>query len=431
MAAGVQKAWSATASSNANSDSNINFAEGQAPSTVNDSARAVMAGVKAFANQIGGAKTSGGSSNAYTFTSDSAGAISTAYAAGMIFRFKADKTNTGAATFNADGVGAVDIRKGGAQTALVAGDIVQNGIYDVSHNGTYFILLNPETGQGAAGFQPLDATLTALAALQTTTVAPLINGLLFGCTLSNNGSDATNDIDIAAGTCADYTGAQVVTVAALTKQLDANWAAGTNQGMRYSGAAITNTTYHIYVAWKADGTQDIYADPSAVYATVLTHLQAETGGSGYLYLRRIGSIIRASGAILPFVQDGDRFMLKTPRADVTATNPGTSAVNRTLSVPAGLRLRALLTVALATAVTTDTPVSGYVYDLSLAAIASSTTNATVVSYFPGTDVVYVGGQGECMTNTSSQVGSVLQASAAGTIFYISTRGWVDPRGRES
>lgn len=168
MAAGVQKAWSATASSNANSDSNINFAEGQAPSTVNDSARALMAGVKAFANQIGGAKTSAGAGNAYTFTSDSAGAISTAYAAGMSFRFKADKTNTGAATFNADGVGAVDIRKGGAQTALVAGDIVQNGIYDVAHNGTYFILLNPETGQGAAGFQPLDATLTALAALTIT-----------------------------------------------------------------------------------------------------------------------------------------------------------------------------------------------------------------------------------------------------------------------
>lgn len=366
------------------------------------------------------ALTTAGGTTAYTLTT---GLSLGSYASGLAFLIKMNATNTGASTLNVDGLGAKDITKNGS-TALSSGDLVSGRIYRVAYDGTRFQVVGviPDAA---------DATITALAGLQTTTVAPLINGLLFGCTLSNNGSDATNDIDIAAGSCADYTGAQVVTVAALTKQLDANWAAGTNQGMRYSGAAITNTTYHIWAVWTASGTQDIYADPSADAATVLGHLQAETGGSTYLYLRRIGSIIRASAAILPFVQDGDRFMLKTPRADVTATNPGTSAVNRTLSVPAGLRLRALLTVALGTAVTTDTPVTGYVYDLSLAAIASSTTNATVVSYFTGTDVAYVGGQAECMTNTSSQVGSVLQASAAGTIFLISTRGWVDTRGKES
>jgi len=35
--------WSRTAASNATADGSINWAEGQAPSTVNDSARAMMA----------------------------------------------------------------------------------------------------------------------------------------------------------------------------------------------------------------------------------------------------------------------------------------------------------------------------------------------------------------------------------------------------
>lgn len=165
MATGIQKAWSVTANSNGNADSNISYIEGQSPPSLNDSARAAMAATKAFANQITGAKTSGGSSNAYTFTSDAPGAISSAYAAGMAFVFKANHTNNGASTLDVDGVGAVAIRKGGAATALAANDIVADGMYAVFYNGTYWILINPETGQTAAGNQPRDATLTALAAL--------------------------------------------------------------------------------------------------------------------------------------------------------------------------------------------------------------------------------------------------------------------------
>jgi type IV secretory pathway VirB9-like protein len=109
---GVQKAWSLTASDNGSADDNINFAEQQTPASLNNSARALMASVKGWANQISAAKTTGGSSNAYTFTSDSVAAIATSYAAGMAFAFKANHTNTGAATLNVDGVGAKNIRKG-------------------------------------------------------------------------------------------------------------------------------------------------------------------------------------------------------------------------------------------------------------------------------------------------------------------------------
>ena len=162
MAVGVQKAWSLTAADNGAADTNLNFAEGQSPASLNNSMRAEMAAIKGWANQLSGAKTTGGSANAQTLTSDSVAAISGAYAAGMAFVFKAGYTNSGAATLNVDGVGAKDIRKGGAQAALVANDIVAGGIYFVAYeaSGDRFLLLNPETGQTA-----LDATLVAIAAL--------------------------------------------------------------------------------------------------------------------------------------------------------------------------------------------------------------------------------------------------------------------------
>lgn len=354
--------------------------------------------------------TTAGGTTAYTLTS---GLSLAAYVSGQSFLIKMNATNTGASTLNVDSLGAKNITKNGT-TALASGDLVSGTIYRVAYDGTQFQVVD-----GTA----LDATLTALAALQTTTVAPLINGLLFGCTLSNNGSDATNDIDIAAGTCADYTGAQVVTVAALTKQLDANWAAGTNQGMRYSGAAITNTTYHIYAAWKADGTQDIYADPSAVYATVLSHLQAETGGSGYLYLRRIGSILRESAAIVGFVQDGDLFMRKTGVRDVNATSSGTSAVSRTLSVPSGLRVGALIG---ASVVAGGSGEDLYISDLSQTDNAAATPSLTINT---AASARMWAARIEVLTNTSAQVRSRQSVGGASETLAIYTHGWRDTRGR--
>lgn len=52
MATGIG-AWSTTANNNDDADTNINWAEGQAPSTVNDSARAMMAAVAVFLRDNG------------------------------------------------------------------------------------------------------------------------------------------------------------------------------------------------------------------------------------------------------------------------------------------------------------------------------------------------------------------------------------------
>lgn len=172
MAVGPQKAWSTAASDNATADANVNFAEGQTPASLNNSARAMMAALKGFSNQVLGAKTTGGSANAQTYTSDAVAAISGAYAAGMGFVFVAGYTNTGACTLNVDGVGATAIRKGGANAALAANDIAAGGVYFVVYNGSYWTLLNPESGTVSA--QPLDATLTALAALSWSSLTPVV-----------------------------------------------------------------------------------------------------------------------------------------------------------------------------------------------------------------------------------------------------------------
>lgn len=101
--------WSRTAASNANADPTINWAEGMAPSTVNDSARAEMAAVAKWRDDISGAITTGGTSTAYTVTSYS-GFTTAADLAGQIIAFTPNATNTGAVTLNVDGIGAAPLR---------------------------------------------------------------------------------------------------------------------------------------------------------------------------------------------------------------------------------------------------------------------------------------------------------------------------------
>lgn len=110
------------------------------------------------ADALLGAITTAGSANAYTLTT---GLSLAAYVAGQSFDIKASFSNSGAATINVDGIGAKNITKNGT-TAVASGDIVSGNIYRISYDGTQFQLVGT-TGTGV--YQPLDATLTALAAL--------------------------------------------------------------------------------------------------------------------------------------------------------------------------------------------------------------------------------------------------------------------------
>lgn len=266
------------------------------------------------------------------------------------------------------------------------------------------------------------------AALESAGIS-VLSGLLYGLTVSNNGSDATNDIDVTAGKCIDSTNAVLMSLSALTKRLDANWAAGTNQGMRNSGAAITDTTYHIYAVCKADGADpDIYAHTSTTVATVVAALQAETGGSAYLYARRIFSIIRASAAIIPFKQRGDFVEWVSIRNDVFAGGPSASALY-TLSVPLGLVLLAQVSAN----VRDDTPAAAsYAKFLSpdqtdavAADVSSDITLAATGAAAPTANGV----SKLVATNTSAQIRGVVTTTTADHFLAITTTGYYDTRGR--
>ncbi len=140
--------WSLVPDDNQTADADINWLENQLPSTVNGSARVMMERIAELIGDVGGALVPTGSANALTITANSA---FTAYQQGLRVAFKAASTNTGAVTANVNGLGSKAIRKQGASAdvALVAGDIVADGIFllyystAASSAAGAWILVNP------------------------------------------------------------------------------------------------------------------------------------------------------------------------------------------------------------------------------------------------------------------------------------------------
>ena len=105
----------------------VNWAEGQDPATVNNSARGMMAAIAKMTDVQSGNVTVGGSTaNAITITTGQT--ISAGHQAlGFRICFKAAATNTGATTVAVDGLTAVAIQRPNGD-ALSAGDIVTGGL---------------------------------------------------------------------------------------------------------------------------------------------------------------------------------------------------------------------------------------------------------------------------------------------------------------
>src|SRR6266702_5546945 len=124
--------WSRTAASNASVDPTVNFQEGQAPSSVNDSARALMASAAAWRDDISGAITTGGTSTAFTVASYSA-YDNLPRLSGQMIAFTPHATNGATVTLNVDGLGAKPLRSA-PSTELLAGTIIQGTPYVAVYN---------------------------------------------------------------------------------------------------------------------------------------------------------------------------------------------------------------------------------------------------------------------------------------------------------
>ncbi|MCO5092003.1 hypothetical protein [Bosea sp. (in: a-proteobacteria)] len=265
----------------------------------------------------------------------------------------------------------------------------------------------PTKAEVDAAFVAVDDAIDAI-------VQRLPRGYIAGLILSNNAVDAVNDIDIGAGTARDAgDGVNLVLASALTKRLDANWFAGHGNGGLDTGSAADGT-YHVHLIRRSD--------TGVVDALFSLSPTAPDLPPSYDAFRRLGSILRESGTIAAFLQDGDWFWRTVPVLDVAATNPGTAAVNRTLSVPAGIRTIAMM---IAGGSNGSNNWFGLISSLDQAdTVPSSTvfncgvTSPTVVSFYSTLLV---------RTDTGRQVRSRISVSGASDLLRISTLGWIDRR----
>lgn len=106
MATGAQ-VWSQVAATNATIDTNINFAEGQAPSSLNDSNRAGMASVARWISDNNCTLVTSGSTTALTLATNQ---IEAALTAGYTVRFQFGTGAAAAATLAVDGLSAVPLQ---------------------------------------------------------------------------------------------------------------------------------------------------------------------------------------------------------------------------------------------------------------------------------------------------------------------------------
>ena len=182
--------------------------------------------------------------------------------------------------------------------------------------------------------QDAAVTFAKLAAAAIAALTP--RGHISGLIMSTVGSSAT--MTISPGQAADSTTAQLLTLGTAIAKTTASWAVGTATGGLDTGAIATNTWYHFYVIRRPDtGVVDVLFSLSASSPTL---------PANYTQFRRIGAgRTNASSQWIRFFQDGDLFQWETPLLDVDVTSPGTAAVTRTLTVPTGVRVAAIVNAA--------------------------------------------------------------------------------------
>lgn len=131
--------WSQTAAADATADTSINWQEGQAPSSINDSARAMMAAMAKYRDDSSGKNNAtGGTSTAYTVASNQA-FDSIAHLIGMEISIVVHATNGTAPTLNVDGLGGLPINMA-AGVAIPAGTMIANSVYSLFCNASEWLL---------------------------------------------------------------------------------------------------------------------------------------------------------------------------------------------------------------------------------------------------------------------------------------------------
>lgn len=240
---------------------------------------------------------------------------------------------------------------------------------------------------------------------------PIAGYISPGFNLANSAGDLANDIDFPAGIVASSAASPILMPhSAVTMQLDVAW--GTGNGGRFD-SAISDGTWHCFII--GNGTL-----VSRGLSKSLDPTSHPNYPSGFTHYRRVGSILRASGSILRFVQNEDEFDLLTGIEDRNST-AGFGDGFLTISTPIGIVTRPKMRTVQAQNVAGSFQTQVSTIGMSSVIARCTTSIATEVDAAFITDV---------FTNTSSQI-RYAAVAFSGSVTYnvLTTYGWIDKRGK--
>lgn len=207
-----------------------------------------------------------------------------------------------------------------------------------------------------------------------------------------NAADTANDITIGPGACASDDAAPVLIslTTAITKRLDAAWAAGNNNGGLDTGAVATDSSYHLWaIRNPTSGVVDVLFSVSA---------SAPTMPAGYTQKCYLWPVLRLSSVLRQFVHQGNYFLL-TGNVPTANTPIGTSAaLLRLPNVPAGVNLEVDFDACIF-----SSGANLHAYFSSPLANDNTPAPATYSSLVTPGAAAYASGRFTLITNTSAQI----------------------------
>lgn len=242
------------------------------------------------------------------------------------------------------------------------------------------------------------------------------------------GADSDHDIEIKPGGGVAANALQWIVLSAdITKQIDAIWAAGDNQGGRPSTVVLSaDTTYHYFVIKKSDGTIDAGYDTSLLAVNLLAE-------STYIYFRRVRSLTTDGSAnIRPTKQLGNHFELISPYLSQSISGNGgfpTTRTNFDIGVPHDIVTEATMLFTYIQGSAGNYPAAFLITDPAQTDVVVSGANADFNIKPGGAGTEWMRGRLSSFTNTSGEIAvrSSDVGDRPGESVNIKLISWIDPR----
>ncbi len=240
--------------------------------------------------------------------------------------------------------------------------------------------------------------------------------------IGSNGTDAQHDIDTTAGNFKFSGGDGSANIGAFTKQIDATWTGGTNQGGRAAGVSLSaDTWYHYFALSNADGSVVDFGFDTSVTATNLLADAAVIAAGLTKYERQLSALTDGSSNIIAFFQNDIDFIWRTRRVALSTVAPGTSGTLLAVDSPLGVETIAIVKLACASTAGGNYGLITSPDEIDVA--ASGTAFTAIMDAIGGTSITETGAE-SVKTDTSSQIRYRSSISPV-VLFDILILGWTD------